>query len=307
VIELRGVGKTYTSLFRPPIRALEDVTLTIARGEVVGLAGPNGAGKSTLINLLLGYLRPTEGRITIDGLPPRTYAERHGIAYVSELVAVPPKWGVDEALTRYALLAGVAGDRLAERRDDVVRRLGLEEHRGKRVRQLSKGTLQRFGIAQALLARHDVVVLDEPTHGLDPLWTQRFRDLVREIRDPDRAVLVASHNLDELERVADRVAIVDRGRVQRLVTMRARPAAAGDGAAGLWRITVVTGVEHVAAVFEGAVAVGADTYEVRASGLGALNAGLAALLARGALLSAVVPAYSVLERQFREAVGEGSA
>jgi ABC-type multidrug transport system ATPase subunit len=183
----------------------------------VGLAGPNGAGKSTLINILLGYLGPTSGEATIDGRAPREYIEARGVGYLSELVAIPRSWTVRSALTRYAVLAGVADRLIPSRVDELIALLGLEEHERKKVRQLSKGTLQRLGLAQALLGDSEVLVLDEPAHGLDPTWTLRFRDLVRELRRPNRAMLVVSHDLDELERTADRVAIMHRGRLARMV------------------------------------------------------------------------------------------
>src|SRR5687767_724778 len=103
--------------------------------------------------------------------------------------------------------------------------MGLDEQRGKRVKQLSKGNLQRLGLAQALLREERVLILDEPTHGLDPVWTQRFRDVVEALRRPGRAIFIASHNLDELQRLADRVAIIDGGQLQRVVEPRARDGA----------------------------------------------------------------------------------
>jgi ABC-type multidrug transport system ATPase subunit len=217
VIELRDVSRVYRSPLGRPIRAVEGFSLTVARGEVVGLAGPNGAGKSTLINILLGYLNPTSGSATIAGRAPREYIEANGVGYLSELVAIPPSWTVRSALGRYALLAGLADSEIQSRVTQLIALLGLEEHERKRVRQLSKGTLQRLGLAQALLGDSDVLILDEPAHGLDPTWTLRFRDLMSELRRPDRAVLLVSHDLDELERTADRVAIMHRGRLARMV------------------------------------------------------------------------------------------
>jgi ABC-type multidrug transport system ATPase subunit len=301
VIEFQNAGKIYRAVFRRRVMAVEDFTLRIDAGEVMGIAGPNGAGKSTLISLLLGYLRPTSGRVLMGGLPPRDYVERNGIGYMSELVAIPPKWVADQALRRYAILAGIPDAHLSVHVDAAIERLGLQEHREKRVRQLSKGNLQRLGLAQALLREETVVILDEPTHGLDPVWTQRFRDLVHELRRPDRAILITSHNLDELERVCDRVAIIDRGHLQRVVDTRVSPA---EGGVASYRIAVASGGEHVAAVFQGALDLGNGQYQVRAESLRALNDSLAALLARGAVLVSVVPAYSALERQFREAIGE---
>ena len=217
MIELRDVSRVYRSPLGRPIRAVEGFSLTVARGEVVGLAGPNGAGKSTLINILLGYLNPTSGSATIAGRAPREYIEANGVGYLSELVAIPPSWTVRSALARYAVLAGLANSEIQSRVTQLIALLGLEEHERKRVRQLSKGTSQRLGLAQALLGDSDVLILDEPAHGLDPTWTLRFRDLMSELRRPDRAVLLVSHDLDELERTADRVAIMHRGRLARMV------------------------------------------------------------------------------------------
>lgn len=303
VIEFHGVGKRYTSLTGKQVRAVSDFTLTVTAGEVLGIAGPNGAGKSTLINLLLGYLRPSEGEVRVAGMRPRAFVERHGAGYLSELLAIPPAWTLDAALTRYGMLAGIPDARLEGRVDEVVEMLGLAEHRRKKVKALSKGNLQRLGLAQALL-RDDVrvMVLDEPTHGLDPVWTQRFRDLVHGMRRPDRAILIASHNLDELERVADRVAIIDRGRLQRIVTVRGQ--LGHEGGAVQYRLTISSDLSQALALLPGAAVSGPAELDLTAETLEALNLLLASAIAAGVRFSAVAPARSVLERQFREAVGE---
>jgi len=300
VIEFAGVGHTYRSLFGRTVRAVEDFSLVIPRGEVLGLAGPNGAGKSTLIASMLGFITPTDGRVTIDGFGPRTYVERFGIGYLSELVNIPPGWRLEHALMRYATLAGVPPRTMHGRIAELVERLGLEEHRGKRVKQLSKGNLQRLGLAQALLRDERVLVLDEPTHGLDPVWTQRFRDIVQALRHPDRTIFIASHNLDELQRLADRVAIVDRGRLQRVVDVRST-AIASEG--GRFQLALAAGAELVDGVFPGAVATGPGEFELPAMDLEQLNAGLRRLLDGGARVAALTPLQSALEVQFRQAVG----
>ena len=303
VIEFRSVGKTYKSLLGNSVQAVEEFSLVIREGEILGIAGPNGAGKSTLISLMLGYLRPTTGAVEINGQPARTYVEGNGIGYLSELIAINPKWKAESALVRYATLAGLSDDEIPRRVEYVIDLLGLAEHRDKKVKALSKGNLQRLGLAQALLRDERILVLDEPTHGLDPVWTQRFRDIVSELRRPDRSMLIASHNLDELQRLADRVAIIDRGRLQRVVTTGYESAAP---VATRYRITIASGFELVGAIFPAAEDAGKGEYDVTVQSIQELNASIANLIGRGALIASVVPERSVLEQQFREAVGESS-
>lgn len=300
LVQLEGVGKVYRGL-RRRVEAVAGVTLELRAGEVFGLAGPNGAGKSTLIALLLGFLNPTTGAVRIRGLAPRQFIERCGIGYLSELVTVPPRWRLEEALSRYALLAGIEPGRVRARVVELVEQLGLSEHWGKQVRQLSKGNLQRVGLAQALLCDEQVIVLDEPTHGLDPVWTQRFREIVTGLRQEHRLIFVASHNLDELQRIADRVAIIDHGRVQRVVATRA---VGEPGAATPYRIVIARGLAEARDALPNARMVGPDELELPPLSLEAVNAVLRELLLRGALVASVAPVYSSLERQFREAIVE---
>lgn len=299
MIELAGVSKTYRSLVRRrSVRALEDLTLSIPRGEVFGIAGPNGAGKSTLISLLVGLLHPTSGAVRVGGLAPRAWVERHGVSYLTELVALPPRWTVDQALARLAALAGLDAHARKPRIERAVDLLGLAEHRAKQVRQLSKGNLQRLGIAQALLDDSDLVILDEPTHGLDPVYTQRFRDIVADLRRPQRTILIASHNLDELERLTDRVAILGRGRLQRVVGGTTEEAHAG---AVTYRL-VVAGEPAMTGDFRG-VPVEGRRGEWRMQGeLAALNAEVARLIAAGVVITAFYPEESRLEVEFRRAM-----
>jgi ABC-type multidrug transport system ATPase subunit len=302
MIRFESVSKTYTALVtRRRVPALADFSMEMNAGEVIGIAGPNGAGKSTLISLVLGFLDPTVGRVTIDGKSPRTYVEHFGIGYLTELVTLPPTWKVAPALRRMAVLSGVAAAELDARVSAIQTELGLDEHAAKTVKQLSKGNLQRLGLGQALLGEFDIVVLDEPTHGLDPLWTQRFRDVVAQLRRPDRLILIASHNLDELERLADRVAILNKGQLQRIVEH-------GEGTAPMsamsWRIAFEESPE-VAAVFPGAKPVEGRPGVWRVSATRAqMSVGLSLLLAGGAILVECAPEESSLETAFRAAVQE---
>jgi ABC-type multidrug transport system ATPase subunit len=303
VIELENVSKTYISLFRNRrVEALAGLTLSIPRGEVFGIAGPNGAGKSTMLSILLGYLHPTAGHARLDGQTPRHYIERTGVSYLTELVSIQQRWNLESALFRYAALSTLPKNLARERVRAAIDTLGLEEHRKKQVRQLSKGNLQRLGIAQALLADSDLVIFDEPTHGLDPVWTQKFREIVTELRRPSRTILIASHNLDELERLADRVAILNQGRLQRIV------AAGGAHIGGVYRLVLAYPAPRLAEFFADATIVEGRSNEFRVSGtLEQLNQRLAEVMAVGITVVAFYPEQSRLESEFRAAVGESEA
>ncbi|MFN9214713.1 MAG: ATP-binding cassette domain-containing protein, partial [Gemmatimonadota bacterium] len=154
LVAFEGVGKVYRAWRGRDVHAVADVTLSVAPGEVVGIAGPNGAGKSTLIAMLLGFLAPDTGRVRLDGLGARAFVEREGVGYLSELVAIPREWRLVDALRRYAVLDGVPEAELAPAVEAAIARLGLEDHRGKKIKQLYKGNAQRVALAQALLRPH---------------------------------------------------------------------------------------------------------------------------------------------------------
>ena len=297
LISFRGVGRTYRPLFGTAVRAVDDFSLEVAAGEVVGIAGPNGAGKTTLIAMLLGFLAPSDGAVTIGGLAPRAFVERHGVGYLPELMALPTFWRGDNALRRLGILAGVPAGELEGVVSAGIERLGLDEHRRKRIKALSKGNFQRLGLAQALLCDNDVMVFDEPTHGLDPLWANHFRDIVGALRRPGRAIFIASHNLDELERLCDRVVIIDHGRMQRVVNI-----GDADVAATAWVVRLNAGAEALAAHFPSCEPLAEGEWLVRALDLDALNRALGAAISAGARVAAVAPAESSLEHHFREAV-----
>ncbi len=301
MIEFESATKIYRSLLGRSVTAVEDFSLRVAEGEVLGIAGPNGAGKSTLISLVLGYIRPTKGRVTIGGLEPRRYVEKSGIGYLSELMNINPNWTAESALRRFAVLADIKPADVQTRVNSVIDQLGIDEHRSKKIKALSKGNLQRLGLAQSLLRDEPVMILDEPTHGLDPVWTQRFRDIVEGLRRPGRTVIIASHNLDELQRLADRVAIIDRGRLQRLVQTGYDQTAE---TAGTYRIAVAANALKVRDVIPTALDSGGGEFEIPVKNVDHLNEILSKMIGAGILVASVIPARSVLEQQFREAVGE---
>lgn len=274
------------------MRAVDDVTLRVGAGEIVGLSGPAAAGKSTLVAMILGYDRPTSGSVRLDGDEPRRFVEREGIGYLPQGAPVPGRWRVHDALARLAMLSGVAAADTRRRVEAVMEELALTPDRDTRVKSLGRDARQRLGIAQAIIAERRVVVLDEPLDGLEPLSVDRFQDLVIRLRGSDRAVLIVSRDTAELMRVADRVTLIDRGRVRRVGSPRTPTPA---DVATVFNITLHRGAEHVLTVFPSAISLGRSAFAVRVSGLGPLNLGLRELLERGALISAVTPAHSPAE------------
>jgi len=191
--------------------AVEDVSLEVGRGEVVGLLGPNGAGKTSVIKMLLGLVHPDAGEVMLLGRPAADPAARASVGYLPELFRYQPWLSAAEVLILHVRLAGVGVP--AQEQRDCLSLVGLAERAGDRVGGSSKGMQQRLGLAVALVARPEVVVLDEPTSALDPLGRVDVRDIVLALRAQGVAVLLNSHLIGEVERVCDRVVILDRGRV----------------------------------------------------------------------------------------------
>jgi ABC-2 type transport system ATP-binding protein len=191
--------------------AVHDVSLEIGRGEVVGLLGPNGAGKTTVIKMLLGLVRPDAGEVMLLGRPATDPAARVRVGYLPELFRYQPWLSAAEVLALHVRLAGVAVSVREQR--DCLSLVGLGDRAADRVGGFSKGMQQRLGLAVALVARPELVVLDEPTSALDPLGRADVRDIVLSCRSRGVSVLLNSHLIGEVERVCDRVVILDRGRV----------------------------------------------------------------------------------------------
>jgi ABC-2 type transport system ATP-binding protein len=191
--------------------AVDDVSFTVGRGEVLGLLGPNGAGKTTVIKMLLGLVRPDAGEALLLGRPAADPAARTRVGYLPELFRYQPWLTAAEVLTLHVRLAGAAVPD-GERRECLAA-VGLADRAGDRVGGFSKGMQQRLGLAVALVARPELVILDEPTSALDPLGRADVRDLLLALKARQVAVLLNSHLIGEVERVCDRVVILDRGRV----------------------------------------------------------------------------------------------
>ncbi|WP_420471763.1 ABC transporter ATP-binding protein [Brevundimonas sp. FT23042] len=204
VIETRGLTKTYGD-----VRALDGLDLVIPKGGVYGVLGPNGAGKSTLFRILLGLIRPTEGTATVMGGADTAAMRRMGS--MIETPRFPPYMTARMVLRWLALEHGIAGEA------DIpywLERVGLTRAADRKVRGFSVGMMQRLGIAASLMSRPDLVILDEPTSGMDPPGIQEMRGLIRSLAADDGVtVILASHQLSEVQRICDRVAIMNKGKL----------------------------------------------------------------------------------------------
>jgi ABC-2 type transport system ATP-binding protein len=296
MIEALEVGKQF-GRGRPGRRvdALQAVSLHVARGEIVAIVGPNGAGKSTLLGLVLGFLRATAGIITVAAAAPRSYVRRHGAAFLPERFTLPAEWPVLQTLLSLARLEGATRADAAARARVALVRFGLEDYAARPIGTLSRGLLQRVGLAQATLAPHALVVLDEPTEGLDPRGRLLFRELLLELRARAATVLLSSHDLAELERIADRAIVLAGGRVRETLELGRAPAAT------MWSLRLAAPHPALAEAFPHAEALeGIAHWRIRAADEAELNARLAALLAAGALVIELTPAAPSLEERVRE-------
>ncbi len=193
-------------------QALDGLDLEVRRGEVLGLLGPNGAGKTTFVRLLLGLERPDAGRLLLDGAPPpRGWLRRLGVA-PQELALYDELTG-RENVTFFGRLHGLRGAALRARVEDALAFVMLDERADERVAGWSGGMQRRLNLAVALVHEPELLVLDEPTVGVDPQSRALLLERVRALRDAGRTVVYTSHHMDEVERVCDRVAVVDRGRL----------------------------------------------------------------------------------------------
>ena len=208
VIETMGLTKTYGT-----VRALDGLDLSIPRGGVYGVLGPNGAGKSTLFRILLGLIRPTDGTANIMNGPVGDIAHMRLTGSMIETPRYPPYMTARQVLRWLALEHGIAGTA------DIplwLDRVGLSEAADRKVRGFSVGMMQRLGVAAALISKPELIILDEPTSGMDPPGIQEMRALIRSLaHDDGLTVILASHQLLEVQRVCDRVAILNKGRLVR--------------------------------------------------------------------------------------------
>ena len=219
MIAVENVSKTY-GRFGRRARALDGVSLEVRRGETVGLIGPNGAGKTTLLSCLLGFLRPDSGTIRIDGRPVDDLAVRARTGYMPERLGFDRDLTGSDFLAFHWRLAGGDPARTGPEVQGAAARVGLEPAAlSRKLKTYSRGMLQRIGVAQATLGDPDLLFLDEPASGTDPLGVVTVRDRILEAKARGATIVLNSHQLPEVEKVCDRVVFIDHGRLTRTETL----------------------------------------------------------------------------------------
>jgi len=213
-VKTQGLRKEFAlGWFGGRLLAVEGLDMEVKRGEVFGLLGPNGSGKSTAMKMILGLLRPTEGRAEVCGYRAGTIHARRQIGFLPENPYFPNFLSGVELVRYYGKLSGMGGSKLEARIEELMELVRLGREAGKRpLRTYSKGMLQRAGLAGALVGDPEVLMLDEPTAGVDPAGSREIRDLILELRGRGKTVIFSSHLLEQVEDVADRVIILHRGK-----------------------------------------------------------------------------------------------
>lgn len=303
VVDIRGLSKTYRLMTGKVVPALTELTLDIRQGETFAIVGPNGSGKTTTMKILLGMIFPTAGEARIFGHDPGSAQAQGRIGYLPEAPYFYEYLTGRELLSYYGKLCGVPTDVRKQRITELLEMVDLQDRGADMpIRVFSRGMRQRIGIAQAMINNPDLLILDEPTNGLDPLGTVQVRQFILEQKKQKRTILLCSHLLSEVEAVADRVAILHRGRliavgpVDQLVPESTQ-----------WQL-VATGMsrEGIAAFKDAGLKpeVHGDIMTLRVDSLDAIYRGLSLVREHGGQLVEVTRPQPTLEDQFLKAVGE---
>jgi ABC-2 type transport system ATP-binding protein len=217
VIETQSLSKIYRDFWgRQKVRALKALDLEVRKGEVFGLLGPNGSGKSTTIKLLLGLLFPTSGRALVFGKDAVEVTKNERIGYLPEESYLYRFLTAEETLDFYGRLFDMPPAVRRERTAALIEKVGLTWAKRRQLKEYSKGMTRRIGLAQALINEPELILLDEPTSGLDPLGTREMKDMILELRDQGKTILMSSHLLADVQDVCDRVAILFKGELKEL-------------------------------------------------------------------------------------------
>jgi len=294
------VAKTY----RGGVQALRGVSLAVAPGEIFGLLGPNGAGKTTLVKILLDLVRPTEGTTSLLGVPSSASSARRAVGYLPEDHRFPDYHTATSALLFYAGLSGVAPSQARPRAEKLLDEVGLAGESKRKIRSFSKGMKQRLGLAQALVTEPQLLFLDEPTDGVDPVGRAHIRGLLDAQKRAGRTIFLNSHLLSEVEQLCDRVAILRRGELVREGTIAALTQAERCVTVTLSQPAGEALVAEMAAAFGSVRAAGGPTIECALASDEQIDGVIDFLRARGIGIRGLEAKRQSLEEVFLESVAE---
>ena len=218
-IQISNLTKIFNARSKKGITALNDVSFNIDEGIIFGLLGPNGAGKTTLIKILLGIVLPTKGTAKILDEDIMNYKIREKVGYLPENHKFPKYLSGEEVIMYNARLNGFKIDKNSEKITDVLRLVKMEQWRKTKIKKYSKGMLQRLGLAQAIVHDPQIILLDEPTDGVDPIGRKEIRDILVDLKNQGKTIFINSHLLSEVEMVSDKVAILNEGKLVKFGTV----------------------------------------------------------------------------------------
>ena len=308
-VQVDHLSKRYTSAFsKHGVQALDDVALQVMPGEIFGLLGPNGAGKTTLVKILLSIVRATGGTATLFGVPVHKADARRRIGYLPENHQFPDFFTAEQMLDVYGRMAGVSAEDRQRRIPTLLETVRMSAWRETKIKKFSKGMMQRLGLAQALLNDADLILLDEPTDGVDPVGRREIRDVLVDLRDAGKTIFLNSHLLSEVEQVCTHVAILNQGRLIREGSI--------DALTAVERVyevlstpipdALLATLSNQIHLLDGAATEDATLhrYQIKATDRRTLNALLDRLRNEDVLLEAVRPVRQSLEDYFIEVVTE---
>lgn len=301
-LQATSITKVYDKSKKQSVTALSDFSLTVDQGEIFGLLGPNGAGKTTFIKVLLSIVFPTSGNAQMLGTDISQTEVKSRIGYLPENHKYPPYLTAEQVLRYFGKLSGTGGAELETRIDDMLRLVNMEKWRKVKIKKYSKGMMQRIGLAQALINKPDLIFLDEPTDGVDPLGRKQIRDLLVRLQESGKTIFLNSHLLSEVELICNRVAILNKGKLLRLGTvdeLTRQDQVFEIGFSGELPESLAVQWDATRA----GVSIAGNTITAQVPGLEEVNAIIDSMRASGVLIERVSAKRSSLEDMFIEVIG----
>ncbi len=303
IIETTNLTKIYMSFGRKKVQALTELNLSVSDGTIFGLLGPNGAGKTTLVKILLSITFPTSGSARILREELSNYTVKRRIGYLPENHKYPPYLKGGEVLNFFGKLSGMDGVNLEKRIDELLELVNLTKWKKTKVKSYSKGMMQRLGLAQALLNDPDLIFLDEPTDGVDPIGRKEIRDILLELKSRSKTIFLNSHLLSEVEMITDRVGILNKGVMLREGTVKELTEKGEE-----YKITVEGGsIDEIAGEFKDKMTIAKlndNSYSVIVANPDDLNNLLDSLRNKGIVLREMVKQKQSLEDMFINLIKE---